>query len=189
MSLQHIFAISGSTKNPSSHLKLISALKILTADTFSFTVFNGLAELPHFNPDLSGDDFKSVSDFKAAIAQADGILICTPEYAHGVPGSLKNAIDWTVSSGEFSRKPTVLITASTDGRFGHEAMLETLRVIEAGKADELHLLIPFIRTKVNSAGEITHEETKKELKHLMDKFHKEIVLASMSLSDEPPENP
>ena len=62
---------------------------------------------------------------------ADGVIICTPEYAHGVPGSLKNAIDWTVGTGEFSGKPTMLITASTDGKNGHKALLETLKVIEA----------------------------------------------------------
>jgi chromate reductase len=84
---------------------------------------------------------------------ADGILICTPEYAMGVPGSLKNAIDWTVSSMEFHQKPTALITASSVGQKGHQALLETLMVIEAQMVEESKLVIPFIRTKVNDEGD------------------------------------
>jgi chromate reductase len=98
------------------------------------------------------------------------VIICTPEYAHGVPGSLKNAIDWTVGSAEFSHKPTVLITASTDGRFGHAALLETLRVIEAEGIDELNMVVPFVRTKVSAGGRITDEATLAQVVALMNQF-------------------
>jgi NAD(P)H-dependent FMN reductase len=87
-----------------------------------------------------------------------------------VPGSLKNAIDWTVGSGEFSRRPTVLITASTDGRFGHAALLETLRVIEAGNVDRQNLLIQFVRTKVGADGKITDGGTLDAVKKVMAVF-------------------
>ncbi len=72
-----------------------------------------------------------MANFREQLDDAEGIIICTPEYAHGVPGALKNAIDWTISSSNFPHKPTLLITASTDGKYGHAALLETLTAIEA----------------------------------------------------------
>jgi chromate reductase, NAD(P)H dehydrogenase (quinone) len=81
------------------------------------------------------------------ISTATAVIICTPEYAHGVPGTLKNAIDWTVSANEFNNKPTALITASTDGTYAHNALLETLRVIEAKNIDRHQLLIQFAKLK------------------------------------------
>lgn len=167
-----IFAISGSTRANSSNLSLIRAIEKLVADKLMFHVFNDLAALPHFNPDLNSDEIEAVKHFRRQIKESDGVLICTPEYAHGVPGSLKNAIDWTVGTGEFSQKPTMLITASTDGQFGHQALLETLRVIEAKNIDELNLLVQFIRSKINISNEIIDEELKVVLKNLMLNFIK-----------------
>jgi NAD(P)H-dependent FMN reductase len=85
----------------------------------------------------------------------------------GVPGTLKNAIDWTVSSMEFSHKPVALITASSLGQKAHASLIETLKVIESDMLPETQLLISFIRTKVNSEG-ITHEETKTQILQLID---------------------
>jgi NAD(P)H-dependent FMN reductase len=144
-----ILAISGSTRQNSSNVNLLKAIAILFEDNIELEIFEGIAALPHFNPDDTDKTIPEVIRFRQLISNADGVIICTPEYAHGVPGSLKNAIDWTVSTNEFSHKPTALITASTDGRAGHAALLETLRTIEAGNIDQLQLLIQFVRTKIN----------------------------------------
>ena len=145
-----IVAISGSTRRDSTNLSLINAIIDLFSDKFDFRVFQGLADLPHFNPDLDTEQAPAeVLDFRRCLKESDGILICTPEYAMGVPGTLKNAIDWTVSSMEFSHKPVALITASSDGKRGHQSLLETLRIIESDLPDSLQLLIPFVKTKVN----------------------------------------
>ena len=133
--------------------------------------FESIAVLPHFNPDNNNEQVaKEVEDFRHQLRNADGVIICTPEYAHGVPGTLKNAIDWTVSTGEFSHKPTVLITASTGGKFGHAALLKTLKVIEAENIDQLQMLIPFIRTKVSDDSKITDQQTLQEVKLLIGNF-------------------
>src|SRR5688572_25411785 len=111
--LKNIVAICGSTKAASINLGLIRAIVELVKDQCSVTVFDRLSDLPHYNPDLDQDSPpKAIADFRKLLSNADGILICTPEYAMGVPGSLKNAIDWTVSSCELSHKPTALITAA-----------------------------------------------------------------------------
>ncbi|TZF85681.1 NAD(P)H-dependent oxidoreductase (plasmid) [Pedobacter sp. BS3] len=168
---KQILAICGSTRQRSTNHNLIQAITEFTKQDFEIRFFEELAALPHFNPDEDNADVTpSVTGFRQQLQQADGILICTPEYAHGVPGALKNAIDWTVSSCEFSGKPTILITASTDGKYAHQALLETLRVIEAGNIDELNLLIPFAQTKINRAGKIVDDTTLREIQQLMQRL-------------------
>ena len=162
-----ILAISGSTRQNSSNGNLLKAIAALFEDSMEMNIFEGIAALPHFNPDETDKTIAEVMHFRQLISNADGVIICTPEYAHGVPGSLKNAIDWTVSTNEFSHKPTALITASTDGRAGHAALLETLKTIEAENVEHLQLLISFIRTKINAANIITDEQTLLAIKTLI----------------------
>jgi chromate reductase, NAD(P)H dehydrogenase (quinone) len=158
--LKNILAICGSTRQNSTNHNLINAIAALAKEKLSIILYDGIAGLPHFNPDnVDGNVPGTVIHFKQLLNNADGVIICTPEYAHGVPGTLKNAIDWTVATNEFSQKPTLLITASTDGTSGHTALLETLRVLEAKNIDRLQLLIRFARTKLNGDNIITDEKT------------------------------
>lgn len=166
----NILAISGSTRKSSSNLNLIKAIALLTTETFSITIFEGLTELPHFNPDLDygqvAEDEK-VAAFRKQLSAADAVLICTPEYAIGVPGTLKNAIDWTVSTMEFSKKPVALITASTSGTRAHQSLLGTLLIIESRISAATQLLISGIQTKLNSDLQITDEETLNKVNQLI----------------------
>jgi chromate reductase len=149
-SKRRILAICGSTRQNSANLHLINAIATLFSDELEMIIFEGLSEIPHFNPDLDNNNApKNVLRFRTQLADADGILICTPEYAMGVPGTLKNAVDWTVSSMEFSHKPVALITASTAGQKGHQSLMETLRIIEAEIPDSSQLVISHIKTKLN----------------------------------------
>lgn len=166
----NILAISGSTRKSSSNINLIKAIALLTAENFSVSIFDGLTELPHFNPDLDYGQVpedEKVADFRKQLRDADAILICTPEYAVGVPGTLKNAIDWTVSTMEFSKKPVALITASTAGSRGHQSLLGTLLIIESKISTDTQLLISGIQTKLNSDFHITDEETLKKVNQLI----------------------
>ena len=166
-----ILAISGSTRQHSSNHYLIKAIAGLFADRLEIKLFESIAALPHFNPDNNFDETpKEVTHFRDQLKASNGIIICTPEYAHGIPGSLKNAIDWTVSSGEFSHKPTVLITASTDGKFAHNALLEVLKTIEAKNITTLQLLIQFIRTKFDKNNTIKDEATLADITKLINDF-------------------
>jgi NAD(P)H-dependent FMN reductase len=166
-----ILAICGSTKHSSSNLRLIHAMAALVSDRMEFTVFNRIDTIPHFNPDLDTEEVPvNVIEFRTLLRNADGILICTPEYAMGVPGSLKNAMDWTVSSMEFSGKPVALITAATSGEKAHQSMMATLNVIEAEITDATQLLIPFINTRINQAAEIADPGTLKAVLKLLEAF-------------------
>lgn len=166
-----VLAISGSTRKNSTNHRLLQAIAEITKNNFDISFYNELSLIPAFNPDENNENVaKEVTRFRQLISESDGVIICTPEYAHGVPGSLKNAIDWTVGTAEFSHKPTLLITASTDGKYGHPALMETLRVIEAKNISELQLLISFASTKINGENKIIDGPTLDNVKSLLKKF-------------------
>lgn len=137
----------------------------LAPGDISIDVYNDIGLLPHF--DDSDPAPTLVETFRSKITAADGVLICTPEYAFGVPGSLKNALDWTVSSGNFVNKPVALITASSSGEYAHESLLLTLKAISANVPDGAALRIPFIRSKINKEGIVTDPLVNDELKNVM----------------------
>lgn len=166
-----ILAISGSTRDRSTNLNLIHAIAELASDAFDVAVYQGLMSLPPFNPDNDGESAgEAVADLRDQLNKADGVLICTPEYAMGVPGTLKNAIDWTVSSADFYHKPTALITASSVGEKGHASLLETLKVIDANITDATQLLISHAKLKVNNEYKITDDKTLLEIEELIRAF-------------------
>ena len=161
----------------SVNLSLIRSIIPIFPDRLDINVFEGLADIPHFNPDLDNENPpENVSNFRRQLKQADGILICTPEYAMGVPGTLKNAIDWTVSSMEFSHKPVALITASTAGQKGHQSLINTLKIIEADMPDDSQLLISYVRTKVKD-DKIIDPQTLQQIKKLISSMINSIVMA------------
>lgn len=164
----NIVAIPGSTRLHSSNLSLINAIAGLYKDDLNIKIYTAIQDIPHFNPDHDNDTPPlPVAHFRSLIKNADGILICTPEYAMGVPGTLKNAIDWTVSSMEFSHKPVALITASSSGRMAHASLIETLLVIESDMPAASQLLISFIKTKT-AGNSITDMNTLTEVKKCID---------------------
>jgi len=98
-----ILAIPGSLRAASSNATLLDSAAALTPGNVEVIVYRGLAALPHFNPDLDNDLVSlPVSEFRSQLRISDGILFSTPEYAHGIPGVLKNALDWVVSSGDYT---------------------------------------------------------------------------------------
>lgn len=162
-----ILAISGSLRQKSSNTTLMNAIISLASNHLDFSIYNGLGELPHFNPDIDIDEGPiQVRELRTQLKKADGVLICTPEYGNGVPGSLKNALDWVVSSGEFMNKPTAVISASPSpmgGDKAHASLLLTLNMINADVVEGTSMIIPHITLKLNKEGIITDPETVKEL--------------------------
>lgn len=172
-----IIAIPGSMSQSSVNLSLIRSIIRIFSDQLDIKIVEGLADIPHFNPDLDNESPpENVSNFRRQLKQADGILICTPEYAMGVPGSLKNAIDWTVSSMEFSHKPVALITASTAGQKGHHSLINTLNIIEADMPDDSQLLISHVKTKIKG-DKIIDPETLQQIKKLIGSMINSLIMA------------
>jgi NAD(P)H-dependent FMN reductase len=156
-----ILAISGSLRSGSSNTSLLEAAARLAAPELNVVIWRGLRELPHFDPDLDGESSApppAVGDLRAQISAADAVVICSPEYAHGVPGSLKNALDWLVSYPDFAGKPVVLWNASAaGGQHAQASLVETLRTMSARVITEASLLDPFLRKKLTPGGELSEE--------------------------------
>ena len=166
--MKNIFAISGSLRAGSSNHTILQFFGKLLPMGMGYTIYESLSTIPAFDPGLHNDTPPAtVAALRKQLADADAVIICTPEYAHGVPGALKNALDWMVSSGSFSGKPTALVTASTGGGDAHEAMIKILNAIDANLKPGTTLLISFIRTKIDAAGNITDEKVKLKLKNIL----------------------
>jgi chromate reductase, NAD(P)H dehydrogenase (quinone) len=152
-----ILAISGSLRlNSSSHVILDEIASAFPGE-IALEVYGEMYTIPPF--DGRDHDPAPVTAFKKKIQDADGVVICTPEYAFGVPGSLKNALDWTVGTGDLVNKPVALITASTGGEKAHESMQHILTALSARVTPETTLLISFIRAKVKD-GKLADDETR-----------------------------
>ena len=147
-----ILAIPGSLRSASSSNLILSAVMGMAPTGVAIEKYDGVGTLPHFNDPEQAPE--PVLFFREKITAADAVLICTPEYAFGVPGSLKNALDWTVSSREFIDKPVALITASSQGERGHAALLLTLQAISAKVIPASCLIISFVRSKLDAHGHI-----------------------------------
>ncbi|QDK37995.1 NADPH-dependent FMN reductase [Bdellovibrio sp. NC01] len=180
-----ILAICGSTRKQSSNLHVISAFSKVAANIFTTEVFSEIADLPHFNPDLDTEDPpKEISRFREKLRAADAILISTPEYALGVPGTLKNAIDWTVSSMEFSQKPVALITAGTAGEKAHASLLGTLLIIESRMTEQTQLVVSAVKSKMNG-DTFTDNKTEIKIQELIESLKQLIENKSMTLLPRP----
>jgi len=173
--MKKIMAMVGSLSSRSANLTVVEHIASISSERLSIERYDGIRHLPQFNPDLETDSPpEEVMKLRSAIADADGVLICTPEYVFGVPGALKNALDWTVSTTEFREKPVALIVASLSGEKAFESLLLTLRTLEAEISDDCTLLISHIKAKISPDGKINHEQTLTDLNAVVDSFARSI---------------
>jgi NAD(P)H-dependent FMN reductase len=175
----HILAISGSLRAASSNTAALQALAALAPPGVTIAMFDQLAELPYFNPDLDreGDTPPaSVAQLRAQVGRADGIVICSPEYAHGVPGVLKNALDWLVSSLEFPGKPVALLNISPRSTFAQASLAETLRTMSAALSTDPAFTIALPRERRDAAAMLADPDTAQALRAAIDAFVQAITI-------------
>jgi chromate reductase len=123
-------AISGSLRAASANTALLQAARRLAPPPVEITVYRGLASLPAFNPDDDRDPAPAAA-LRAQVGAADGLILACPEYAHGVPGWFKNALDWLVGSIEFPGKPVMLINAAPRAFHAQASLREILATMSA----------------------------------------------------------
>lgn len=168
---KNIIGICGSASQNSGNLSILKYLAHLGNTEIDFTIIDDLAKLPHFRTELTDTNVpKEIVGFRNQIANADGIIICTPEYVFSIPSGLKNAIEWCVSTTVFSDKPIGLITASTSGEKGHEELKLIMKTVQTIFTEDTTLLIQGIKGKVAIEGNITDTETERKLKKFMQSF-------------------
>ena len=177
-----ILAISGSLRASSSNTNILRALVELAPEHTTIEIYEGIGNLPHFNPEIDDNSVErrlcqreliSVQNWRSHLQEADAVIFCTPEYAHGIPGVLKNALDWIVSSGEFMHKPTAVISASPSPDGGEKAnasLVQTLKMVMAVIDPATILCISAVGAKVSKNGELINPETAQELQGLLKKL-------------------
>lgn len=148
-----LLAISGSLRSASTNAALLEAAARLVPQGMIIDPYDGLAALPHFNPDLDVDPPPAqVAMWRGEIAISDGLIISSPEYARGVPGALKNAFDWLVSSDVFPGKPVALFHASERGVAMQAALRLVLETMSARMVDVATITVPLLGKQTDAAA-------------------------------------
>jgi chromate reductase len=150
-----ILAISGSLRAASINSALLRAAARLAPRDMSVTVFSGIGDLPLFNPDSEDRVPNIVTAFRSNVAEADALLFASPEYAHGVTGTIKNALDWLVSFEPFADKLVAVLNTSARAHHADVALRETLKTMAAVIVESASITIPLVGAKLDEDGMVS----------------------------------
>ncbi|TGS12465.1 NAD(P)H-dependent oxidoreductase [Mesorhizobium sp. M2E.F.Ca.ET.209.01.1.1] len=158
-----IIAISGSLRAASTNSALLAALAANAPDDCRVQVYDGLGRLPIFNPDDEGERTPpEAAGLIEMITRADGVIVSCPEYAHGVPGGMKNALDWLVSRDAAVGKPAMLVHASPRSLYAREALAEVMRTMSFALYEERALEIALLGKKPAEMEAILAEDANRQ---------------------------
>lgn len=148
-----VVGVSGSLRRASSNTALVEAAALLAPRSMEIAIYRDLAKLPPFNPDTDDDAAPDVViGFRSQLRTADAVLISSPEYAHGVPGVLKNALDWIVGSGELIDTPVALINTSPRAAYAWASLAGTLSVMSARVIPGASITLPLQGRVLDARG-------------------------------------
>jgi len=148
----NILAISGSLRAVSINSALLRAVARLAPPEISIELYRELGELPLFNPDIEATEPAAVVRLRSKIIAADAVLIASPEYAHGVTGVLKNALDWMVGNESFVNKPVALLNASPVSIHAPASLKEIITVMSARVVEEASITVPLRGARLDEQG-------------------------------------
>ncbi|HUX89783.1 MAG TPA: NADPH-dependent FMN reductase [Gallionellaceae bacterium] len=151
-----ILAISGSLRVASLNSALLRAVARLAPAGINVVLYHGLGDLPLFNPDIEANDPPPVADLRTQILTSDALLIASPEYAHGVTGVMKNALDWMVSCEAFVHKPVALLNASPRAVHAQAALKETITVMSAFLVEDASITVPILGSDLSEDDIVLH---------------------------------
>jgi NAD(P)H-dependent FMN reductase len=159
----HVLLISGSLRSASTNTAVLRTAAEVAGDGVTTTLYAGMGDLPHFNPDDDREGASvhaAVAELRAAVASADALLLCTPEYAGALPGALKNLLEWTVGDAGTYNKPIAWINASgpaapTGAADAHDSLRKVLGYVHADIVEAACTRIPLTRDAVGSDGTVT----------------------------------
>ena len=165
-----ILAISGSLRQFSSNTALLQAAIALSPKNIQMKLYDGLGDLPHFNPDLEPMEPPSVTDLRAQVKWSDGLAISSPEYAHGVPRALKNALNWLVNGEEFIGKPIALFNASPRAVHAQASLTEIVTTMAGRIVPEACITVSLLGRNLDAAGIVANPEVSNELQSAIISF-------------------
>jgi chromate reductase, NAD(P)H dehydrogenase (quinone) len=134
-----ILGLCGSLRAASKNRRALEAVREAAPDGIEIRLWNGQGDLPHFSPDLDQPGLPlppAVAAFHGEVAAADALLIACPEYAHGIPGAFKNALDWLVGSTEFPGKPVALLNVAPHASHAQAQLREVLKTMSADLVED-----------------------------------------------------
>lgn len=156
---------------------MLKAVRILAPLSVKVTAYAGLADLPPFNPDRESETLLAVQSFRDLLERSSAVFISSPEYAHGIPGVLKNALDLTVGSGEFVDKPVVLLNSSPRAIHAQAQLEEVLSTMNALVLRDLFVSLDFLGSGLDAAGIAAHPEHSGTLRHMLEQLTASPILA------------
>jgi NAD(P)H-dependent FMN reductase len=148
----HIIAISGSQRENSWSTALLRATRQLAPSNMFIDIVESHKSWPLFNPDLEAQPPEPVRAMRQSITECDGLLIASPEYAHGVTGTIKNALDWLVGHPPVAGMPVGIFNPSYQSYHADEALKETLRTMSVVLVPDACVRIPVIGSGIEQAG-------------------------------------
>ena len=176
----NVLALCGSLRKDSINAALLRAAARLARPGADIEIADWLGRLPLFNPDLEDviDDVevpRAVQALRLAVDAADAILIASPEYAHGVSGTIKNVLDWLVSFEPFIHKPVAVINASPRAHHADDALRETLRTMNASLVGERSFQLPLLGAHLDEDAMVASPEVAAVVADAVAGLHAEIA--------------
>ncbi len=175
-----ILAISGSLRAASINSGLLRAACRLAPPDVEIHLFTHLGELPLFNPDLEANPPSSVSQFRQQVAASDALLIASPEYAHGMTGAIKNALDWLVSFEPFAYKPVAVLNASPRAHHADAALREVLKTMAANIIEPASITIPLLGANLDENGMLESPTVAGAIREAITHLYEAVVLQRVS---------
>ena len=169
-----ILAISGSLRTASINTTLLRAVARIAPVSIVVEIYADLGNLPLFNPDVEIVDSPYPSDLRTKIMTSDAVLIASPEYAHGIAGAMKSALDWMVGCEAFVNKPVVVFNASSRAVHAEAALRETLSMMSALVIDSACITVPLLGADMTEDDIFRHPVISAELLNALKRLEKVI---------------
>jgi len=176
----NLLALSGSLRKVSYNTAALKALAYLAPANVDVRV-GSIAQLPLFNPDLEGSDIPPLDELNKAVKCADGLVLASPEYAHGISGPMKNALDWLVGGVDFPDKPIMLVNTSPRAFHAQEALKEVMTTMSGDVVDEACVTIPLLSSGLDETGIATTPDIANALLSGLDTFCRSIQSRALAL--------
>jgi chromate reductase, NAD(P)H dehydrogenase (quinone) len=178
MKKSRILAISGSLRQISYNTAAIKALAALAPSHIEVNVFEGIENLPLFNPDRENEVIEAVVMLKKSLQQADALIIASPEYAHGISGVMKNSLDWLVSGEEFINVPVALINTSPRAGIAQKALREVINTMSGRIIEDASISIPLLGSNYNTEAIVADPDISQMLITALHAIHEATIVST-----------
>lgn len=172
----------------------LEAIKVRAPYGVEIQIFDQLACLPFFNPDveldieekgmefsgLSNDEMQSLSKLKSDLAKADALIISSPEYAHGVTGLIKNTLDWLVSGESFIDLPVMLVNTSARASHAQASLLEIVKTMSANIIDDTGLTLSLLGSQITSTSQLLETDLVEKIDTALSFFYDKVITLKQS---------